>query len=124
MIFGKFAISVDFPRLADFREFFLILFFVMVTVMVCPYLCPCPENNIFLLRERILKVSERGGGYIGFGFDFSGSPANRSENPRNSQEHRDCGRFGFVGKSGTSDIESNGRRAVSRMTSGIPGIKR
>jgi hypothetical protein len=87
--------------------------------MVHPHPYPFLKNNGFLYRERILGVSGREGGYIGFGLDFSGPPANRSENPPNPQEYKDCWRFGLIVEFRTSDIQSDGRQPVSRIASGV-----
>jgi hypothetical protein len=58
------------------------IFFVEVEVMVFPDPRPSPKNCGFLVRERKLGVSGRGGGYIGFGLDFWEPSVKMTENAR------------------------------------------
>jgi hypothetical protein len=89
---------------ADLRGVFsFFIFFVEVVVTVCADPRPLPENNGFLSRERILGVSGRGGGYIGFGLDFWEPLGKMTEKLRKPQGFWTCWRFVFVGELGTSD---------------------
>jgi hypothetical protein len=54
--------------------------------MVCPAPYPYPKNNIFLYREKILGVSGREGGYIGFGLGFWETPGKNDQKVSRSFE--------------------------------------
>jgi hypothetical protein len=81
----RFVIFVKLTNLPNFREvfgFFIFSFLVfsLVSVMVCADTRPSPKNCGFLVREKILGVSGRGCGYIGFGLVFWEPPGKMTEN--------------------------------------------